>query len=105
MALLDIYNSLFSNTAQELRNRVLAAVLKAATDVINEDEATANHANRYTWATGLLESEATLKAAAAKAYVGVCGNATIQASGLASTDGDIQYTVNSLIDTVYAAGS
>lgn len=79
-----------------LKHRTVVAVAKAAQDVLNEDPETANHAARAVWAhAALLNAEAKAK----EMLWGVCGNATIQSSGINSTDGDIQYVVNGLINT------
>lgn len=79
-----------------LKPRVTAAVASAAQDVLNEDSGTANHVARVAWAKSALQ-DAT--AAAEEMMWGVVGNATIQASGDASTDNDIQFVVNGLINT------
>ncbi len=94
MATLEqIYNLRFQGT---LKPRVTAAVAKAAADVMNEDPGTANHAARVAWAKAALQDA---QAAAEEMLWGVVGNATIQASGDASTDNDIQFVVNSLVNT------
>jgi len=92
MALLDTYN--LANSA-EFRARVSAALAKAAYDITNESGSTTNHAERLVWA------KATLKApdpACDQMIWMVMQNATIQSSGLSSTDNDIQFVVNSNID-------
>ena len=100
----EIYNNIFSDSASELRNRCMASVLKSAAYVLIEAPETANHANRLAWARATLASEATLKAAAEKMYIGLASNATIQAAGNAASDNDIDWVVATLLDTVYAAG-
>lgn len=105
MALNDIHNLLYGDGARPFRGRVRTTVLVAAGAILVEDVGTANHANRLAWAQGALGTVTGLDAAAEKMLLGVAANSTIQANGDASSDGDIQWTVNSLIDTVYAAGS
>ena len=75
------------------------ACFKAAVDVLNEDTGTTNHANRVLWAQAVLLSNA--KSNEMKYHI--LQNATIQALGNASTDNDVQFVVNSLIDT-FATG-
>ena len=92
--LLEMYD-LHVNAAG-LRNRTAAAIAKAAIDVINEDPITTNHAARLTWAAKALNNPSET----AKIMMwGLIGNATISASGEASSDNDIQFVVNGLIDT------
>jgi len=83
-------------TAAGLRNRVAAAVAKAAMDVLNEDSGTTNHANRVIWAKDALVNADSV---ATRMMWGVLGNATIQSNGEASSDNDVQYVVNGLINT------
>lgn len=94
MATLEqIFNLRFQGA---LKPRVTAAVAKAAQDVLNEDPGTANHVARVAWAKAALQNA---QAAAEEMMWGVVGNATIQASGDSSTDNDIQFVVNGLINT------
>lgn len=79
-----------------LKNRVASAIAKAAQDVLNEDPGTTNHANRVIWANSALLDA---RSVAERMMWGVVGNATIQTSGEASTDNDIQFVINGLIDT------
>lgn len=94
--LLEIYN--LAQSQSTLRSRVSAAVADCALDVLNEDPGTTNHADRVVWAKQALIDPTT---EANRMFWGVLGNATIQASGEASTDNDILYVVAGLID-VYA---
>lgn len=100
MALLDIYNLAVSG-GEGLKERVGGACLKAAYDIVNEDPVTANHANRMIWAQEVLQNFMTK---ANQMYLTVLANATIQASGTNSTDNDIQFVVNSLINQ-FATGA
>lgn len=102
--LLQIYNILYGDDYRPLMNRTISAVLNAANAVVNEDPGTANHANRLAWSQAALASRDGLSAAADEMFVGLCSNATIQSTGNDATDNDIQFVVNSLIDS-YATGS
>jgi hypothetical protein len=92
-SLLEIYALRFDT---DLKNRVMAAIAKAAQDVINESDTTENHANRIIWARDSLTDAQTM---AEKFMWAVVGNASIQNNGANSTDNDIQFVVNSNIDT------
>lgn len=102
--LLSIYDTLLSDAAQPLRNRVMAQCLNSANYILNESVDVPNHANRLKWAKDALYSVDGLKLASSKMYLGVCTNGTIQNAGNAATDYDIEYVVSALLDTVYAAG-
>lgn len=105
MALVDIYNA-WRGEATTLRAKFIGACLKAAYDIHNEDPGTANHANRVTWANVILNGTTAQVEAAAMQHLryAVASNATIQAAGDASTDNDVQYVVNSQINT-FATGA
>lgn len=79
----------------QLRQRFLAARLKAAWDVLNEDAQAPNHAARLAWAEKVL---ANPEADAQREYLRFLSNTTIQAWGGASTDNDVQFVVNSFVD-------
>lgn len=85
----------------DLKKRVVAAIATASRDVLNESAGTSNHANRMTWARNSLNNAHN---AAEEMMWGVVGNATIQSSGNASTDNDIQFVVNGLIDSFAQSG-
>lgn len=81
----------------QFRNRLQMALWIAASDVLKEAANTTNHSNRLEWAKDALQhvSDATeMQAVAVRATT----NASIGANGNDSTDGDIQFVVNSLID-------
>jgi hypothetical protein len=99
MALIDQYNLTGSAT---LSSRICAACWKAATDVLNEAENTANHANRTLWAKQVL-TENKDGAMVRRLLVDCAQNASIAAAGEAATDNDLQFVVNSRINT-YADG-
>lgn len=80
-----------------LFQRFRAARIKATWDVINEDEQTAHHADRLVWANGIIDdySGGDIN----QEYRLFLSNATIQSSGDLSSDNDIQYVVNSYVNT------
>ncbi len=80
-----------------MRNRAAVAVMKAAYDVANESAGTTNHAKRLLWANYALLNPLD---EAARIMWGLLSNATIATSGESSTDGDIQFVINSLVDTM-----
>ncbi len=82
---------------QVITNKVVAATWKAAYDILNEDAGTANHDNRVLWAKAIIAEEPG-SATMSKLLRMVVQNATVQSSGAASTDNDIQYVVNGLIN-------
>ena len=89
--------------SSSLRNRVAVALAAAAEAVRNEAAATANHAARFAWATGtVLGNERGPESEARRLMWMVLQNATIQAAGEASTDNDVQFVVNGLVN--FAAG-
>jgi hypothetical protein len=83
-----------------LESRFRAARLQAAWDITNESPNETNHAQRAAWAEKIIE---TYEGDLDKEFRRFLANPTIQASGDLSTDGDIQYVVNTLVDT-FAAG-
>jgi hypothetical protein len=89
----QIYNVAFG--APELRQRFVAARLKAAWFVRNESNQTANHANRISWANGLLNDPMRRLD---QEYMLFLSNSTIQAAGNAAPDGDIEYVVAVFLD-------
>ena len=79
-----------------LKDKVSVAVSVAAMDIRNEAESAPNHRARKRWADQAIvnpegQAEAMLWA--------VLGNPSIQATGEASPDGDVQFVVNGLVDT------
>lgn len=92
MALIDVYN-LAANAS--FKNRIAAAVAKASYDILNEDPGTASHAERVVWAKASMKDPTTVTD---QMVWTVVQNATIQSSGLDSTDNDIQFVVNSNIN-------
>lgn len=80
----------------DLKQRFLAARLKAAWDILNEAVNTENHANRLIWANWIISN---LRNNSDSEYARFLSNTTIQTNGVASTDNDIQFVVNGLINT------
>ena len=91
--LLERYDLQYTHTL--LRQRTQIAIESAAYDVLNEDPATANHTNRIVWANTALNNPEKLTAIEMALVV---QNPTIAAGGDDSTDGDIQFVVNGLVD-------
>ena len=90
----NIYNS------ASLRQRMIGALLKAAINIINEDEGTTNHSKRLKWAVSIVN--AADLAPFVNVMMGVLAqNATVQTKGNATTDSDIEYVVNSEIANVF----
>jgi hypothetical protein len=95
VAYADIYAAAVV-TDSPLAKQVAVACAKAAADIYNEAPDTANHANRLTWSRAVM---ANPPAMAARMVWSVLENPTIQAAPGEAVDGDVQYVVNSLIDT------
>jgi len=89
----EIYNMRYHDS--DFKNRVVVACVNAAKDIFNEDAGTANHANRVTWATKVLDGA---PAQAEHMLWGIVSDATIQANGDSSSDTQIQTAVNSLVN-------
>ena len=83
-----------------LHARVAAACLKASWAIRNEDVGTTNHTERLAWANGILASHQGMVDAATSMFLYFLSNATIQASGDDATDNDIEFVVNSFINTM-----
>ena len=101
MALVDIYNCWLGESGT-LRAKFIAACLKSAYDIINEDAGTTNHANRVTWANVILNgsrADVEEKAVQHLRYA-MASNATLQAAGEAAADNDVLYIVSSQLDTM-----
>jgi hypothetical protein len=90
---LDIYNLQYTETL--LRQRTQVAISHAANDVINEDPATANHANRIVWANEVLANPERMMNLEMSLVV---QNPTIETEGNNATDNDIQFVVNGLVN-------
>ena len=104
MALTDIY-ACWSAQSGTLRAKFIAACLKAAYAILNEDAGTSNHANRLIWANAVLNGTIAEVEAMASQHLryGMASNASLQASCEASTDNDVEFVVNSQIN-IFATG-
>jgi len=98
MAYTDIYTAATDDT-HILRKQVSVAIMKAATDIVNESKGTANHPDRLTWARKVMASNQGPVSEAEVMIWKVLENATIQAAPTTATDSDVQFVVNGLIDT------
>lgn len=95
----DDFN-LFSATNNDLHKKVARAIDKAARDVIAEDPGTANHAARLLWANAVRSDVDGLITKAHAAILLVLDNPTVAAAGNAASDSDVQFVVNSLVNTL-----
>jgi len=103
MAYTDEY-ALFADNANDIHKKVARAIDLAARDVINEDEGTANHAIRIVWAQWMRADPDRVIAEAHRAMLRVLDNATVSAAGNTATDNDVQFVVNSIVNTMADAG-
>lgn len=105
MNLTDIYDwATAPDQRAILHKQLAAAIASAAVQVLSEDVKTFNHGNRVAWASRVLLTPDAPGKMADQMVWGVLGNATILgelAANRTVPDGDMQFTVNSLID-VYA---
>ena len=108
MATLNEITDLRSNS--HLLNRAAAALAKAAEDVRNEAAAVTNHAERFAWASLVLLTVGGPESEAKRAIWLVLQNVTIQdeyttdpATGGATTDSDVQFVVNGLVNVLSGA--
>lgn len=99
MAYADVFNA--ANDAN-FQGRCLAACWVAANDILGEDPQTENHAQRVNWATNILRDRSA--ATPRQIAVQVLRNSTIAGNPGASSDGDIQFQVNSIIPTLIVLG-
>lgn len=93
MALIDIHSLIVGKP--ELYQRFLAARVEACWNVLNEDPGTTNHADRLAWSESILDD---YEDHAQREWTRFLSNTTIQTSGSASTDNDIQFVVNSMLN-------
>lgn len=99
MAYADIYNAATDSLFQ---GRCLVAAWIAAQAILTEDPQTADHAARADWARRVLRDEANITPV--QLAIQVLRNTTIAANPGASTDGDIQFQVNSIIADLVRIG-
>lgn len=103
MAYADIYAPA-TDATHSLRKQTAVAMFKAAVDIVAEDPGTPNHANRMWWARQVLDSNSGPVEMASRWIWKVLENATIQANPSAATDSDVQFVVNSIIDSMANIG-
>jgi hypothetical protein len=90
------------NMKDHFMRRATIAVLKIANWIITaEDAGATNHANRVIWAN---QAIADPESKARQMVYNVLANATIQASGEAAPDSDVQWVVENCLNS-YATGS
>ena len=94
MALKQLY--LASVLKHDIWQQVAGACMVASRDIKNEDPGTTNHTDRLIWAASVDENA---KSMAVSMLVDVLSNTTIAADVDGATDTDVQFVVNSLIDT------
>jgi len=82
--------------APQLQQRFIAARVKASWDILNESADTDGHTERLAWAEKILDDSS---ADLTPEYNRFLSNTTIQANGTDSTDNDIQFVVNSFVNT------
>lgn len=104
MLLVDVYR--WATPAdpqnQDLKKQLAAAIAIAAVQVLSEATSTTNHANRILWAKRAIATANAPHDMALQMIWGVMANVAIQNEITASgtvPDGDMQFTVNSLVDT------
>lgn len=98
MALIDLYDAHHADT--DLWRQVAGACIVAANDIENEDPGTGNHTNRLIWAS---QAKISPKGKAIEMLSEVLNNTTVRDSLPVALDTDVQFVVNSLVDT-YATG-
>lgn len=91
---LELYDLRFSD---EMKKRIAVAIAIAAQNILAEDGQTTNHANRVIWAKEALRDAQLMTE---KIMWQILANPTVATKGLSSNDDELQFTVNSLIDTV-----
>jgi hypothetical protein len=82
-----------------LLSRSEVAIATAAVQVLAEATSVTNHLARAAWASKALEDR---RGMARKMAWGIMANTTLQVSGDAMLDSDLQFTVNSLVDAFSA---
>lgn len=99
MAYADIYNA--ANDAL-FQGRCQVAMWKAAQDIATEGPEAAAHVVRMDWATRVLQDRANITPR--QLAMQILRNPAIAANPGAASDGDIQYQVNSMIESLIAVG-
>ena len=98
-ALMELHEALNGNTP--FLSQVAGACWRAAVDIEAEDPGTANHANRIAWAASVKTNR---KAVARSMLESVLENVVIAADVAGALDADVQFQVNSLVDTFATGG-
>lgn len=94
----DSYNRIFESV--EIRKRTMGFILKAIVSVINEDPGTTNHSMRLKYAYDCLQEPSDYL----DAYmVQMANNSTVRLNGNAVIDSDLEWVVNSVLDTIATA--
>lgn len=83
-------------TSGIIRMRTGAALVKAASDIENEDPATPDHEARVTWAQSVLAGAALTEAD--KIMWRVALNPVLSVAGEDCADSDLQWVVNGLLE-------
>ena len=96
---LDVYNLRYASSI--IQSRLTVAIIKASTDILNESALTSNHVNRLIWSKNAIKD---VNSKIEQMYWPLVMNSTIQTGGEGSSDSDIQFVVNSFIDS-FADGS
>ena len=91
----EIYNLMNGET--ELKNKITVAIIVAAESIRNEDEGTANHANRLTWASEAFQNPKTMANKMLMAVLAANKDIAISAI-LAVSDSVLQTNVDNVID-------
>jgi hypothetical protein len=99
MAYTDIYTAATDDT-HILRKQTAVALHKAAVDILNEAANTELHKEREFWAFKVMRDPA---AWAAIAIWKVLENSTIAAAPTTSTDSDVQFVINGLVNDLWRA--
>lgn len=79
----------FVNDNQQMKSRLQAALATAAARVIKESPATTKHAERLTWARGVLADQAALEAEAFRIFWYGLDHAVVGEQLAASTDAQL----------------
>ncbi len=100
MALIDIGNVWAADPTTTLFKTFVGGCLVAASQVMNEDPGTANHAKRIAWAKNILSDDISAVTSRIQRMFrySLATNATFQGNPTGMSDGDIQFIVNSVID-------
>lgn len=97
------YSEIYSAAVDgQFQGRCQVAMWRVAQNVLDEDPATKDHQTRTEWATRVLQDRANITPR--QLAMQVLRNATISDDPAASTDGDIQYQVNSILPYLIAIG-